>query len=564
MEPLGTHASARSSLLKVVPRGRRRAVRQKVHTPAYASFNGGSDDMVLDLSEVLNISERGAAIQTSSPFEVDRLVNLCLDLSETRTYLHTTGQVVWADKSGRIGVRFPELPDDSRRKLQEWLFLNAMVGAANYISRNGESSVSYREILSQQRQMPLSNTTRESRADYTSTLTALSAVQREVEGLGPNLDAALQLIAERSKIFSNANGAALALSENNEMVCRASAGDAPPVGARLDVSSGFSGYCARTGFLQRCDDAETDLRVDRESCRLLGIRSIIAVPIRLGETVIGLLEVFSSRPHAFNDRHGTILQRLADTTLAAVNRAERARARAKAAESNGQATTMVAAPTFSTASYPFAAALQESQSPSEEDNFPRRHLVLLVVAALSIVAVLAYLLSPWALDRFRRPKPVEAAPAQTDPATFVQPPPDPPAPAANPAPAADLVEVRKRAEVGDPYEQAALATHYAKGEDVPQDYSMAVRWYLRAAEQGHVGAQDALGSYFWMGRGVPKDVTKAYFWSVLARAEGMQSSKDRVAFMTSQLTRAQASTIEQEARKFQRQHAPLMHSDSSD
>jgi hypothetical protein len=44
----------------------------------------------------------------------------------------------------------------------------------------------------------------------------------------------------------------------------------------------------------------------------------------------------------------------------------------------------------------------------------------------------------------------------------------------------------------------------------------------------------------------------------------MQSSKDRVAFMTSQLTRAQASTIEQEARKFQRQHAPLMHSDSSD
>jgi TPR repeat protein len=557
MEPLGTHASARSSLLKAVPRGRRRAVRQKVHTPAYASFNGGSDDMVLDLSEVLNISERGAAIQTSSPFEVDRLVNLCLDLSETRSYLYTTGQVVWADKSGRIGVRFPELPDDSRRKLQEWLFLNAMVGAANYISRNGESSVSYRESLNQQRQMPLTNTTRESRADYTATLTALSAVQREVEGLGPNLDGALQLIAERSKIFTGANGAALALSDQNDTVCRASAGDAPPVGAKLDVSSGFSGYCARTGFLQRCDDAETDLRVDRESCRLLGIRSIIAVPIRLGETVIGLLEVFSSRAHAFNDRHGTILQRLADTTLAAVNRAERARARAQAAESSRQTTTMVAAPTFSTASYPFAAVLKES-SPSEEDNFPRRHLLLLVVAALSIVAVLAYLLSPWALDRFRRPKPVEAAPAQTEPTTSVQPPPDPPAPAAN------LVEVRNRAEVGDPYEQAALALRYAKGVDVQQDYSMAVRWYLRAAEQGHVDAQDALGSYFWMGRGVPKDVTKAYFWSVLARAEGKQSSKDRVAFMTSQLTRAQASTIEQEARKFQRQHPPLMHSENSD
>jgi GAF domain-containing protein len=561
MEPLGTHASARNSLLKVVPRGRRRAVRQKVHTPAYASFNGGSDDMVLDLSEVLNISERGAAIQTSSPFEVNRVLNLCLDLSETKTYLHTTGQVVWADKSGRIGVRFPELPDDSRRKLQEWLFLNAMMGAANYVLRKGESSSTYREILSQQRQMPLSNTTREPRADYTATLTALSAVQREVESLGTNLDAALQLIAERAQIFTSANGSAIALSENNAMVCRASAGDAPPIGAKLDIRSGFSGYCARTGFLQRCDDAESDLRVDREGCRSLGIRSIIAVPIRLGETVIGLLEVFSSRAHAFNDRHGTILQRLADTTLAAVNRAERARAKARIAE-QGRATLPGSSPTFSTASYPFAAALKQAQEPAADDTFPRRHLILLVVAALSIVAVLAYLLSPWALDRFRRPRPVEAAPARSEPTTSIEPAPEPSVD--SPTAAATLAEIRKRAEVGDPYEEVALATRYARGENVQQDYSMAVRWYLRAAEQGHVGAQDSLGSYFWMGRGVPKDVTKAYFWSVLARLEGKETSKVRVALMTSQLTRAQASTIEQEAKKFRRQHPPLMNSESTD
>jgi TPR repeat protein len=562
MEPFGTHTGVRSSSPRPVPRGRRRAVRQKVHTPAYASLNGGSDDMVLDLSEILNISESGAAIQTSSSWQVNRPVNLCIDLSETKTYLHTTGQVVWADRTGRIGVRFPPLPDDSRRKLQEWLFLNAMVGAANYVARSGESGVRYGDMLGQQRRMPISaNSGQETRAaDYTATLTALAAVQREVESLGSNLDAALQLIAERSRIFTNANGCAIALSDNDDVVCRASAGDAPPIGATLDVSSGFSGYCARTGYLQRCDDAETDLRVDRESCRSLGVRSVIAVPIRLGETVIGLLEVFSPKPHAFNDRHGTILQRLSDTTLAAINRAERARARAQAAQTAGaersaEPSTVGFTPTFSTASYPFAA---EAERPAERDTFSRGHLLLLVVAALSIVAVLAYLLSPWALDRFRRPKAVEAAPA---PPLSMEPVRSVPTP--SPVATTSVEEMRKRAEVGDPYEQAALATRYATGEDLPQDYFLAVKWYLKAAEQGHVGAQDALGSYFWIGRGVPKDVTKAYFWSVLARAEGKETSKDRLTVMTPQLTRPQALAIQHEANKFLRQHPPLQHSDSA-
>ena len=125
-----------------------------------------------------------------------------------------------------------------------------------------------------------------------------------------------------------------------------------------------------------------------------------------------------------------------------------------------------------------------------------------------------------------------------------------------------LDEDRKRAELGDPYEQVALATRYATGDGVPQDYSLAVRWYLKAAEQGHVGAQDTLGAYFWLGRGAPKDVSRAYFWSVLARAEGKEASKDRVAFMTGQLTRAQAEAIQREAEKFLKQHPPLMNSDN--
>jgi len=564
MEPQGTHAAVSNGIPKPVPRGRRRAVRQKVHTPAYASLNGGSDDMVLDLSEILDISETGAAIQTSSSWEINRVLNLCLDLSETKTYLHTTGYVVWADRTGRIGVRFPDLPETSRAKLQEWLFLNAMVGAANYAARHGESELQQREFSARAHRASIllepTLGSVESRADYTTTLSALSAVQREVEAQGPNLDAALQLIAERSRIFTQANGSAIAIADSVEMVCRASAGDAPPVGAKLNIGSGFSGYCARTGFLQRCDDAETDPRVDREGCRSLGIRSMIAVPIRLGETVVGLLEVFSSRPRAFNDRHGTILQRLADTILAAVNRAARSRVVStspRAAQDDGHAEP----PSIGTSlaerqSFPFASSLEEPERGGSL-SFPQHHLILLVIAAISIVAVLGYLLVPAILERFRSSGHGETVLAQTQAPPAIRP------NVGSPLHPPNLDEVRKRAEKGDPYEQVALATRYATGEDVPQDYSMAVRWFLRAAEQGHVGAQDALGTYYWVGRGVPKDVTRAYFWSVLARAAGKDASKVRVAFMTSQLTRAQAVAIQQEANGFLKQHPALSHSESS-
>ena len=552
MEPLGPETAAFYSPRRPLLRNRRQVVRQRVHTPAFASLSGNSDDMVLDLSEVIDISERGASIQTSSAWDLRHTLNLCLELSETKSYVHTTGYVVWAKPDGRIGVCFPNLPEGSRRKLKEWLFLNAMVGVSNYADRHGKLPSALAPKPSPKvAPKPPAPSAPEARADYTTTLAALSAVQREVEAQGSNLDAALQLIAERARAFTRASGAAIALAEGQEMVCRASSGDAPPVQATLDVTSGFSGYCARTGFLQRCDDAETDSRVDRESCRMLGIRSMIAVPIRLGDSVVGLLEVFSGQAGAFNDRDGTILQRLADTVLASVNRAERAKSQ-HLAQSVPFAASLPPSRVFT--SPLFSTEPAESEAPSEL-SFPKRHLRLLVVAACSIFLVLVYLLTPWVIEQFRPADRVVAASAPPTSPTVVK-------PTTLPVPATTLEEAVKRAELGDPYEQVALATRYATGDGVPQDYSLALRWFLKAAEQGHVGAQDTLGAYYWLGHGAPKDVSKAYFWSVLARAEGKEASKVRVAFMTSQLTRGQANAIEREAEKFLRQHPPLMNSEN--
>jgi hypothetical protein len=307
----------------------------------------------------------------------------------------------------------------------------------------------------------------------------------------------------------------------------------------------------RTGFLQRCDDAEIDSRVDRESCRLLGIRSMIAVPIRVGEPVVGLLEVFSSKANAFDERDGTILQRLADTTLAAVQRDTRPRAAQNGGNGKGKAPGRASADTFT-----FAAAPADSDRDAEL-SFPRRHLLLLVVAACSIVMVLAYLLTPWVVEKLHPAEQVISIAPVAQPNSAIKP------HAIMPEPRLGLDEVRRRAELGDPYEQVALATRYATGTGMLQDYTAALHWFLKAAEQGHVGAQDTLGAYYWLGHGAPKDVTKAYFWSLLARASGKEASKVRVPFMTSQLTRAQAQAIQKAANDFLKQHPPLINSESS-
>jgi len=128
-----------------------------------------------------------------------------------------------------------------------------------------------------------------------------------------DLDAALQLLAERAQYITDASGAAIALrrGEHNDMFCRASAGSsAPELGALLSMEYGLSGESVRTREIQRCDDAQNDARVNREGCRRLGIASVIVMPIISEDQVCGVFELFSGKPYAFDERDLSALQRL--------------------------------------------------------------------------------------------------------------------------------------------------------------------------------------------------------------------------------------------------------------
>jgi putative methionine-R-sulfoxide reductase with GAF domain len=534
MEPLAAKTGDAGADLKPLMEKRRKRVRHKVHTPAYASLNGSSGGMVLDLNEILDISQDGMSMQTSPPLEVNQTVSLCLDLSETKTYIHTTGQVIWSDDTGRTGIRFADMPEASISHLKEWLFLNAMVAGvpreavqkSRFQPGKAASTVGTVE--------PERDFESPAPSDYTSILTALAAVKREVASINGDLDAALQLVAERALTFMHATGAAIALSRGDEMVCVAAAGtDAPGPGARLRVDSGFSGECIRADKLLRCDDAEIDSRVDREACRVLGIRSIMAIPIHRDHTVIGLLEVFSPTADAFSEKDNTILQQLADTALAAANRAAQPPVARSASEVSR---TALPGPRFEIAAE--SAALE---------RFPLRR-ILPTTAAATLALVLLWTITSWVRSGIggssQRSSQKQSRPYQRPSTNSVT----------SLADATDLGALRKLAEEGDPSAQFALGARYATGEEVGQNYSEAVRWFAKAGEQGHVVAQATLGAYYWAGRGVPQDLGKAYFWSILAQAGGDEASKYRVAVLASRMSHAQVVAAQQQANDWIKRH----------
>lgn len=78
----------------------------------------------------------------------------------------------------------------------------------------------------------------------------------------------------------------------------------------------------------------------------------------------------------------------------------------------------------------------------------------------------------------------------------------------------------KAAEQGHVRAQWNLATLYHLGEGVRQDYTEAFRWLRKAAEQGDADAQRAVGSAYEHGRGVTQDYTEAVNWYRRAAVQG--------------------------------------------
>lgn len=143
--------------------------------------------------------------------------------------------------------------------------------------------------------------------------------QTEIAKLGLDLGGVMSMVAERTMHLVDANGAAIELVEGADMVYRATSGIAEPyLGLHLLRENSLSGLCTLTGNILRCDDSETDPRVDREACRRTGLRSMIVVPLTHKGSIVGVLKAMSILPGKFKSIDMKILGLLSELIGAAM------------------------------------------------------------------------------------------------------------------------------------------------------------------------------------------------------------------------------------------------------
>ncbi len=150
---------------------------------------------------------------------------------------------------------------------------------------------------------------------------SLSDADTEIHAAELDLEPAISAITERAQHLTGATGAAIALRAGDEIVCRARTGrTAPDLGVRLQTESGISAEAVRSGEVMLCHDAERNPRVDLASCRRLGVRSILVSPLRHYRRTLGIFEVLSSSPGAFDERDVATMQLLSSMMVAAISR----------------------------------------------------------------------------------------------------------------------------------------------------------------------------------------------------------------------------------------------------
>jgi GAF domain len=141
-----------------------------------------------------------------------------------------------------------------------------------------------------------------------------------------DLAATLQLLVGRAQYLTGASAVSIALGQGGAMICRARFGEAAPqLGEQSRIDGGLLAESIARRQSLRCDRAETDSRVNQQSCRALGVVSVMLVPLIQEQQVTGMVELLSDRENAFEPRDEDAMGHLAELIQSAMQHAEAVR-----------------------------------------------------------------------------------------------------------------------------------------------------------------------------------------------------------------------------------------------
>lgn len=99
---------------------RRIAPRIALHTGAAMAY-AGKENVPATL---IDLNESGLAMQAGDMLPLSCKVYFQFALPENQSLVRLAGEVMWQDVAGRVGIRFVQVPQASRRVLQSWVQAN--------------------------------------------------------------------------------------------------------------------------------------------------------------------------------------------------------------------------------------------------------------------------------------------------------------------------------------------------------------------------------------------------------------------------------------------------------
>ncbi len=235
---------------------------------------------------LLDASQGGLGVWASCHPVPGIVTSLSLVLPRTVTPIQTMATVAWTDGSGRMGLAFHRLSEDHRRQLEQWISQPPLATSPDQ-AEEPRGSAGWGEA-------------------------AIQVLPADSSDFAWQTAVTLETAMRRVSALTGATGAAVAMERAGAMICVATWGNAPALNTPVDPQSDLSGECIRTCEVVRCEDTENDPRANRLLSWGLHLRSIVIVPVRRYGRAIGIIQMYSSAPHAFDDTHVAVLTRLGD------------------------------------------------------------------------------------------------------------------------------------------------------------------------------------------------------------------------------------------------------------